>query len=276
MQLFTRLSWKKMPRYLNAHSLRHSFPRMEVKSCMSVLPLQPMVWEKAMTSAWLFCLDFFFFLFLVFLVLVLLFKKEFFCCWPNPDMNYCYHNPCRNGGTCMEIDTGFECICTTAWGCKDCSCTGKFYKSDLQKCQSGMKQNSGNVVSLRSQMILILPNLGVGPILKSSIKLSKCQLFCDHFVIFHLAVCWFYFVCFVMSLIIRLVSIKHSEIKEDCFPNPCQNGGSCFPTPHGFKCLCLQGYKGEMCEGKLKFSRNYHLRWANYSFLVYKKRNLSI
>lgn len=62
---------------------------------------------------------------------------------------------------------------------------------------------------------------------------------------------------FSMYLIIGLASIKHSEIKEDCFPNPCQNGGSCFPTPHGFKCLCLQGYKGEMCQGKRKSSTNH-------------------
>ena len=42
---------------------------------------------------------------------------------------------------------------------------------------------------------------------------------------------------------------KHTDL-EYCFPNPCRNGGSCFSTHDGFKCLCMQGYKGDTCEGK--------------------------
>ncbi|KAJ7337760.1 hypothetical protein OS493_007914 [Desmophyllum pertusum] len=47
--------------------------------------------------------------------------------------------------------------------------------------------------------------------------------------------------CFIFS-----AAIKHSL--DNCLPNPCQNGGSCFSTHDGFKCLCSQGYKGKTCE----------------------------
>lgn len=41
------------------------------------------------------------------------------------EKSYCYTAPCKNGGTCTETDTGFECICSSQWNCIDCSCSGK-------------------------------------------------------------------------------------------------------------------------------------------------------
>ena len=65
---------------------------------------------------------------------------------------------------------------------------------------------------------------------------------------------------------------KHSL--DNCFPNPCQNGGSCFPTHDGFKCMCMQGYKGKTCEGDHTTNSNFFVlrycsemdKWAIYMY----------
>ncbi|XP_063803148.1 brevican core protein isoform X2 [Pseudophryne corroboree] len=36
---------------------------------------------------------------------------------------------------------------------------------------------------------------------------------------------------------------------DDCYPNPCENGGTCVEEDDGdFRCLCLPGYFGKVCE----------------------------
>ncbi|XP_023221146.1 sushi, von Willebrand factor type A, EGF and pentraxin domain-containing protein 1-like isoform X3 [Centruroides sculpturatus] len=35
---------------------------------------------------------------------------------------------------------------------------------------------------------------------------------------------------------------------NDCKSQPCQNGGTCRPEPHGYQCICKVGFKGQYCE----------------------------
>ena len=59
-----------------------------------------------------------------------------------PEISYCYKTPCRNGGTCTETDTGFECVCPSQWNCIDCSCSGRFLTSgDLLRCISSLQHS---------------------------------------------------------------------------------------------------------------------------------------
>ncbi|CAO2598686.1 Brevican core protein, partial [Lemmus lemmus] len=39
----------------------------------------------------------------------------------------------------------------------------------------------------------------------------------------------------------------------DCIPNPCHNGGTCLEETEGFRCLCLPGYGGDLCNVGLQF-----------------------
>ena len=39
------------------------------------------------------------------------------------------------------------------------------------------------------------------------------------------------------------------QVVDECQPNPCNNGGTCSPTPGGYECYCEDGYKGDSCEG---------------------------
>ncbi|KAM8921492.1 brevican core protein [Pelodytes ibericus] len=39
------------------------------------------------------------------------------------------------------------------------------------------------------------------------------------------------------------------NLSDDCFPNPCENGGTCLEEEDGdFHCLCLPGYIGKICD----------------------------
>ena len=35
---------------------------------------------------------------------------------------------------------------------------------------------------------------------------------------------------------------------DDCFPNPCNNGGSCTDRVNGYRCECAAGYDGRICD----------------------------
>ncbi|XP_035229501.1 neurogenic locus Notch protein-like [Stegodyphus dumicola] len=39
--------------------------------------------------------------------------------------------------------------------------------------------------------------------------------------------------------------------KGPCSPNPCINGGTCLDIPNSFKCSCLTGYTGEICDKRI-------------------------
>ena len=116
------------------------------------------------------------------------------------ETSYCYTTPCKNGGTCTETDTGFECICPSQWNCIDCSCSGKSRHSPQQS------------------RVWIHPN-------------GQLQI--------------------IQSLLRYFFSAAMKHSLDNCSPNPCQNGGSCFSTHDGFKCLCRQGYKGKACESNI-------------------------
>uniref|UniRef100_H3A9N1 Brevican n=1 Tax=Latimeria chalumnae TaxID=7897 RepID=H3A9N1_LATCH len=45
--------------------------------------------------------------------------------------------------------------------------------------------------------------------------------------------------------------VRTNFISDGCFPNPCENGGTCIEERDGVKCMCLPSYGGELCETSL-------------------------
>ena len=38
------------------------------------------------------------------------------------------------------------------------------------------------------------------------------------------------------------------DIGNDCYPNPCQNGGACTDGANTYTCECAEGFNGTNCE----------------------------
>ena len=45
---------------------------------------------------------------------------------------------------------------------------------------------------------------------------------------------------------------RFTSARQYCIPNPCKNGGTCFPEENGYRCACLSNFEGNDCESKLK------------------------
>ena len=58
--------------------------------------------------------------------------------------------------------------------------------------------------------------------------------------------CCCYYFCLLLTQI-------YFVVRSQCEPNPCKNGGTCYDVGQGYECTCAKGFRGESCEGKLKF-----------------------
>uniref|UniRef100_A0A671QPS3 Delta-like protein n=1 Tax=Sinocyclocheilus anshuiensis TaxID=1608454 RepID=A0A671QPS3_9TELE len=129
------------------------------------------------------------------------------------DKDECSSNPCAHGGTCFDLENGFECLCLPQW-------TGKtsylgFYPAHLpnistsvcflqqSRCASSPCQNGGRCRSLATGY--------------------ECECLYGY-------------------------TGTNCEVQVDlCSPNPCQNKGQCHSMQGDFYCACTDEYEGKTC-----------------------------
>ena len=72
----------------------------------------------------------------------------------------------------------------------------------------------------------------------------------------------------------KVLSLYFIENINECGSNPCKNGGICGDKVNGYICVCADGYRGDICEGKLI---TYVLKTVCYKFHVlnFKQYNTS-
>ncbi|NXY47936.1 DLL4 protein, partial [Ceuthmochares aereus] len=157
------------------------------------------------------------------------------------EISECDSNPCRNGGSCTDMENGYHCLCPpgyygthcehSALTCIDSPCfnggtclekeqgasytcvcpfgfTGSNCEKKVDRCTSNPCANDGNCFYL------------------GQIRVCRCR---------------------------AGFSGQKCEINiNDCARNPCSNGGTCHDLINDYTCTCLPGYSGRNCDIKTR------------------------
>ena len=53
----------------------------------------------------------------------------------------------------------------------------------------------------------------------------------------------------ILTILVLIFSGQHCEVDiNECQSMPCKNGGSCKDQQNGYRCFCLQQFRGVNCE----------------------------
>ncbi|XP_042705431.2 delta-like protein 4 isoform X2 [Chrysemys picta bellii] len=157
------------------------------------------------------------------------------------EISECDSNPCRNGGSCTDMENGYHCLCPpgyygahcehSALTCVDSPCfnggtclekdqgasytcrcplgfTGSNCEKKVDRCTSNPCANGGHCFDL------------------GQLRVCRCR---------------------------AGFSGQKCEINiNECTRNPCSNGGSCHDLINDYTCTCLPGYTGRNCDIKTR------------------------
>uniref|UniRef100_A0A667YJW5 Delta-like protein n=1 Tax=Myripristis murdjan TaxID=586833 RepID=A0A667YJW5_9TELE len=161
-----------------------------------------------------------------------------FSLWPVSscvaDTDECASSPCAQGGTCIDKENGFECLCPAQW-------TGKTCQIDLNSCH-GQCQNGGTCKQQvpRGYQCVCQPGF-VGR--HCEVQRNRCASSpCRNGGRCHTLLDGFMCEC------PQGFSGTTCEVQNNpCSPNPCQNKAQCHSLPGDFFCACPDDYEGKTC-----------------------------
>lgn len=133
---------------------------------------------------------------------------------PSSDVNECRHNPCKNGGQCIDLVNDFYCNCTDNWKGKTC------HSREL------------STYVLMGVFMFTAPS-------------SSSTTFCVFLQLWN---------CKMMSTFISLLDDTNDWFihffllgERQCDETTCSNGGTCDDHGDTFRCACPPGWGGKTC-----------------------------
>ncbi|XP_072036040.1 protein tolkin-like [Amphiura filiformis] len=189
-------------------------------------------------------------------------------------VNECLSNPCENGGTCVDEENGYHCICHNHWSRLNCrreNLCGYLPNNNeitLQKNSSinissfgypsyetltSRYQCKWKIFAPESQRILVeildakldlsydVLTVGSHLVLSSAEKIdviSETNL---------LVVAFRPWLWSSWSRFLLRISIYDPPDGNECLSQPCRNGGQCIDVVNGFLCKCRRGFAGKLC-----------------------------
>ncbi|PAA91774.1 hypothetical protein BOX15_Mlig026650g1 [Macrostomum lignano] len=155
---------------------------------------------------------------------------------------YCAsRTPCKNNGTCANLDSGFACECVGLWGGPTC-------ETKLSACDSPDTpcRNNGTCI----------PGTGAGGCsCTPGFNGTFCESDIDECaasppVCQHASACLNQFGTYSCHCLAGWTGKNCTEDVDECkLTNACFNGGTCVNSPPGnFTCQCAKGFSGPRCE----------------------------
>ncbi|KAL5022311.1 hypothetical protein ScPMuIL_001466 [Solemya velum] len=150
-------------------------------------------------------------------------------------LNYCEFNSCHNNATCVEMGDNYRCNCMEGY-------TGQQCDIDIDECSYSPCQHGSSCLDL----------------------LADYQCYCNHG--YHGRDCQYFSECSsnpclhgdcedlehgYMCNCHRGFTGRDCSDADHCLSTPCGNGGTCVPDSHsreGYLCICLQDWTGKDCE----------------------------
>ncbi|XP_012723549.1 delta-like protein B isoform X2 [Fundulus heteroclitus] len=163
----------------------------------------------------------------------------------------CADGPCFNGGTCVETMTGgYTCRCPPSY-------TGSNCEKKLDRCSNRPCLNGGDCLDL-GQSILCRCQPGFTG--------ANCQVNIDDCAsnpCQNAGTCQDGVNDYTCSCTLGYTGKNCSVRSDACGARPCQNGGTCFTHFTGPVCQCPKGFMGPSCEFTLQPSFKPALRQAS-------------
>ncbi|XP_063803427.1 delta-like protein 4 isoform X2 [Pseudophryne corroboree] len=206
-------------------------------------------------------------------------------------INECDSNPCRNGGSCTDVESGYVCECPQGYygthcehsvlNCADspcfnggtcrerengasyaCQCpqgyTGSNCEKKVDRCTSNPCLNGGQC-SIFGYTPLCRCRPGyTGP--TCAININECA----KNPCFNGGTCYDLPGDYACICPPGLTGKTCEVISRDgCSVNPCNNGGSCLPVPYeNPACVCAVGFTGSHCELPASTAKSLEFPWV--------------
>ena len=151
------------------------------------------------------------------------------------NVDECRLATCYNGGTCLEGDASYTCLCASGY-------TGEHCETDIDECSSIPCQNNGQCLDDVNGYICSCNPGFTGLYCQTDIDeciSSPCQ---------NIGTCLDSVNHFMCACAPGYTGL-HCEINYDeCSSRPCLNNATCIDGINSFACLCQDGYTGLQCE----------------------------
>ena len=152
----------------------------------------------------------------------------------------CASDPCRNGGTCTDLQLDYQCDCLPGFTAEDCFI-------DIDECGSLPCDNGGTCMNTYGSFVCYCQPGYTGS--TCDINIDDCQNDpCQNG-----ANCIDLVNDFQCQCPAGFTGERCETNTDDCASNPCTDSSTCVDLVNGFSCMCIPGFTGSRCETDIDF-----------------------